>query len=97
MARRKMTPFARFFIVMLIIVPLAYFGASWYNGEDPLNIKQQLGLEQNTEVAQPAKPAQRDAATATVESLEQRISKLEKELQQCKKDLQELKAKNSNR
>ena len=40
-----MTPFARFFIVMLIIVPLAYFGASWYNGEDPLNVRQYLGLD----------------------------------------------------
>ena len=45
MPKRKMTPFARFIIVMLFIVPLAYFGASWYNGEDPLNVRQYLGLD----------------------------------------------------
>jgi len=30
----KMTGFARFFIVMLILAPLAYIGASYANGED---------------------------------------------------------------
>jgi hypothetical protein len=36
MARRKtkLTPFARFFIFLLIAAPLAYLGASYYNGED---------------------------------------------------------------
>lgn len=36
MARRrlKLTPFARFFIFLIIAAPLAYLGASYYNGED---------------------------------------------------------------
>jgi hypothetical protein len=98
MARRKMTPFARFFIVMLIIVPLAYFGAAWYNGEDPFDLKKTLGWEQQAEAAKPAKPAQQNkTATLTLESLEQRIARLERELQQCKKDLETLKTQNNNR
>lgn len=36
----KMTGFARFFIIMLIVAPLAYIGASYYNGQDGVeNIK----------------------------------------------------------
>jgi hypothetical protein len=35
-----MTGFARFFILMLFVVPLAYIGASYYNGQDGIqNIK----------------------------------------------------------
>lgn len=50
MARRlKTTPFARFLVAMLFIVPLAYIGASYYNGEDPIAmIKDKLGMENNT-------------------------------------------------
>lgn len=50
MARRlKTTPFARFLVAMLFIVPLAYIGASYYNGEDPIAlIKDKLGIENST-------------------------------------------------
>jgi hypothetical protein len=33
--RRKLTPFARFFLVMLVLVPAAFIGASLFNKEDP--------------------------------------------------------------
>lgn len=42
MARKKfkLTGFARFFFVMIILAPLAYIGASYLNGEDGIeNIK----------------------------------------------------------
>ncbi|MCB9080279.1 MAG: hypothetical protein H6555_01040 [Lewinellaceae bacterium] len=32
--RLKLTGFARFFIVMVILAPIAYLAASYYNGED---------------------------------------------------------------
>lgn len=36
----KTTGFARFFIIMLFVAPLAYIGASYYNGQDGIgNIK----------------------------------------------------------
>ena len=35
MARKtQMTAFARFFLVMIVVAPLAYMGASYYNNED---------------------------------------------------------------
>ncbi len=43
----KMTSFARFFIIMIILAPLAYIGASYYRGEDGLqNIKNLFGGNQ---------------------------------------------------
>lgn len=42
--RMKLTPFARFFIFLLFAAPLAYLGASYYNGEDGIaKIKSLLG------------------------------------------------------
>ena len=89
MPRRKMTPFARFLIVMLIIVPLAYFGASWYNGEDPLNVRQYLGLDKPAKAEQVSVKAD---DTASGEDLELRVEELEQKLQQCQKELDALKA-----
>lgn len=44
----KLTGFARFFIVMLFLIPLAYLGAAYYNGQDGVqNIKNFLGIDQN--------------------------------------------------
>jgi cell division protein FtsB len=51
MARTKLrvTGFTRFILVMIIVVPLAYLGASYYNGEDGIgNIKRWLGIDQAT-------------------------------------------------
>lgn len=44
--RLKLTGFARFFIVMLFLVPVAYLAAAYYNGQDGIqNIKNLLGLD----------------------------------------------------
>ena len=48
--RLKATGFTRFLIFMLFIIPMAYFGASYYNGEDGLqNVKDLInkGKEKN--------------------------------------------------
>lgn len=88
-----MTPFARFFIVMLIIVPLAYFGASWYNGEDPLSVRQYLGLDEPPKTEEAIVKADAEVPAA---SLQQRVDELEQKLQQCQKELDELKAQVQN-
>ena len=42
--RTKLTPFARLFLFLLIILPLAYGGASYMKGEDPIaNVKEMIG------------------------------------------------------
>ncbi|MCB9267717.1 MAG: hypothetical protein H6558_22050 [Lewinellaceae bacterium] len=93
MPKRKMTPFARFLIVMIFVVPLAYFGASWYNGEDPLNVRQYLGLDtpqKSEEVSVKADEKESE------KNLQLRIEELEKKLQECEKELDELKAQAKN-
>lgn len=52
--RFRLTGFARFFIVMLFVVPLAYIIASYYNGEDGLeNIRRIVGLDKTEQVSEP--------------------------------------------
>ena len=42
----KLTGFSRFLVVMLFLVPGAYIGASYYNGEDGIqNIKDLVGID----------------------------------------------------
>ena len=51
MPRRKykLTGFARFFIVMLFLAPIAYLAASYINGEDGVtNIREFFGGEKTT-------------------------------------------------
>ena len=49
MRKYKATGCARFFIVLLILAPLAYVGASLYNNQNPIdNIKELLGMNDNT-------------------------------------------------
>lgn len=55
MARRslRLTPFTRFLLIMIIVAPLAYMGAAYYNGEDGwAKLKQLLGIDlaQNSEL-----------------------------------------------
>jgi len=46
----KMTGFARFFFIMLFVAPLAYLGASYYNGQDGIgNIKRFLHIDETIE------------------------------------------------
>jgi cell division protein FtsB len=98
MARRlKSTPFARFLLAMLIIIPLAYFGAAYYNGEDPVEkIKDTLGIEENKVVQ--VEDNERVSADAEdsydlrqeIEQLKERIRDLEEENQLLKEKVHEL-------
>ena len=45
MPKTRTTPFARLLLFLLFFIPVAYVGASYYNGEDPIaNIKGMLGM-----------------------------------------------------
>lgn len=59
MPRRKykITGFARFFIVMLFLAPIAYLAASYINGEDGIsNIREFFGQEQTTTTTEESDP-----------------------------------------
>ena len=84
MARKlKTTPFARFILVMIILAPLAYIGASYYNGEDGIqNFKNLIGLGEKTETTVAPSTGEGDGVLDLeneVEYLKRRVEELEKE------------------
>jgi cell division protein FtsB len=92
--RLKMTPFARFFLVMIVLAPLAYIGASYYNGEDGIqNLKNLLGIgKEKTTVTVPVKEmGVDDSATVSlqeqIDSLRDRVEQLERENEELKQKL----------
>lgn len=95
--RFRLTGFARFFFVMLFIVPLAYFGAAYYNGEDGLqNLKNLLGIDKgNTTVetkrnTAPSSNDYKNASDADWQELERRVETLEKENRDLKVKIRDL-------
>lgn len=87
--RLRLTGFARFFIVMMFVIPLAYLGASYYRGEDGIqNIKkllgigkeltqQEVGISETPDAPQEITPSETPAASEG--TLNARIEKLEQE------------------
>ncbi len=49
MPRTRLTGFSRLLLFLLIALPIVYFGASYYNGEDPVaQVKDWIGVEEET-------------------------------------------------
>lgn len=83
----RVTGFARFFLVMIIVAPLAYLAASYYNGEDGIsNLKRLLGIGQGTATEERFVPSGQPEY--------QNEQEMEEELDLQQKRLQELKAEN---
>lgn len=88
-SKYKTTPFLRFLFAMIIIVPLAYFGASYYKGENPIeNIKN--GVQKKTESIPNTSASQTDL----VDKQSEYIKQLESQIKE--KDLEIKRLKNSN-
>ncbi|MBK9012595.1 MAG: hypothetical protein IPM82_00055 [Saprospiraceae bacterium] len=92
----RVTGFARFFIVMLFVAPLAYIGASYYNGEDGIaKIKGLLNVGQTSTSTKEEQPAS-DSEVIQVKNspsnkaLEVENEKLKEELEFKKKRNEEL-------
>ncbi len=98
MARRslKVTGFTRFMLVMIIVAPLAYIGASYYNGEDGIqNIKNLLNIGDKTEsVTAPvsSETAETKAVnqSPSAKGLEEEVKRLQDELEFKSKRVDEL-------
>jgi hypothetical protein len=87
----QMTGCAKFFVVIMLLAPLAYIGASYYNGQDGIqNFKSLLGLESkeqkistgeaNVNIQADLVKAQKDA-----QYFEREVQRLQKELEACQK------------
>lgn len=105
MAKRKVTPFARFLLAMIIIVPLAFAGASYINGEDPIqNFKELTGMESSAQPAKADKPKaeqpkttsqpkpsdKQQASPSKGESLSEENARLKKELEKRDRAIKDL-------
>jgi len=96
MAKRKfqITGFARFLLFLVIAAPLAYLGASYYNGEDGIeNIKNMVSDGQTSSPASSVEaPASKlDEALSKIEKLEKENQKLKEELKEAERTIQKLK------
>ena len=80
----KMTPFARLLLVIVIVAPLAYLGASYYNGEDPLkNITDTFsgGTDKIEHVDSELGSMSKEDLINKIDLLEIRISQLEQKIE----------------
>ncbi len=96
----RMTGCARFFLALLIIIPLAYVAASFITGQDGLKLIKYIFYEEQktTEVKQEAESMQPDGKTISIEALEKKIQSqvksmdsLQAENMKLKKLIKELK------
>ncbi len=93
--RFRLTGFARFLIVMLFIVPLAYLVASYYRGEDGIqNLKNLLVPNQTSSPASSNKPSDgggfKKVTSSELQELQNRIDQLEKENRDLKVKIRDL-------
>lgn len=83
----KMTGCARFFIVLIILTPLAYIGASYYNNEDPIeNIKGLLGIGADEQ----ADNGQDNTFTETDANLEELLEERDRRIRELEKQVNRL-------
>ncbi|MEM9824015.1 MAG: hypothetical protein AAF985_23220 [Bacteroidota bacterium] len=77
----KMTGFALFFLAMLIIAPLSFLGASYYNGQDGIqNLKELLGLTEPSAQIERSVEEKPIATQPSKEYVNSQIKKLEDDL-----------------
>jgi len=92
----RLTGFARFSFMMIVLAPLAYLGASYYNGEDGIqNIKNIFtGNGTNTEIVETpnAEPATRPAThtAPSQEYVDSQVKKLSDDLAEKESRIEKL-------
>jgi cell division protein FtsB len=89
MARRKykMTGCAKFFLILVILAPIAYVGASYFNGQDGIqNLKNLLGFSNAADV-----PASTDDQEGEVYQLNRDINRLQKDVDYYRRENERLK------
>ncbi len=81
MAKTRLTGFARLFLFLLVFLPVAFFGISYYKGEDGLaNLKNAIGLETNGNGNGAGTQVQTDFNDASVQQLRDQVTELKRRL-----------------
>lgn len=78
----KMTGCARFFLVLLILIPVAYFSASYLTGKDGVNFIKDLfnSDAEGTEIGVQSPQNSSDAATINKDAYKQELNKYQEKL-----------------
>ncbi len=85
----KVTGFTRFFLVMLVVAPLAYLAATYYHGQDGLkNIKDFLGIENTVEQNESVNPETTETSEVKTVNQNQPDAALEAENRRLKEELE---------
>lgn len=84
-AKTKMTPFARFFLMLLIVSPMAYIGASYYNGEDPIGKIKNIFVSEASDIS-----TSEDYDSRSKADLIKVIDRLERKVEQLENRIEEL-------
>ena len=92
MARKaRLTVFSRFIIMMLIVGPLAFLGASYYNGENGVETIKDVFNQGSKESTKETRTNRTEpSATDADENATYKIRKLEEELEYKQKRLDEM-------
>lgn len=78
----KVTGCAKFFFVLLLLAPLAFIGASYYNGQNPFDtIKRVLGSERT--VSAPQTDSETAKLRKDVNYYRTEMERLQQELDAC--------------
>lgn len=84
----KLTGCARFFVFMLVFIPVVWAGVSIYQGKDPLEPVKGLIQSGNKSTDEQARISEVDILKQDLKIKEARIEELEKEVQRLKDQLQ---------
>ena len=87
----KLTGFARFFLIMIVLAPLAFIGASYYNGEDGIEnlknlFKGKFKFEKKEVIKEETKDNQEETSEALIKpapskiEINSQVAKLQDEL-----------------
>mgnify|MGYP001038809739 CR=1 FL=1 len=84
--RTKLTPFARLLLFLIFLVPLAYGGALYLQGKDPIaEVKGMMGGEKSSSSS--------SKSSSSTYNPQQEIEKLKKENRELKQKVKDLEAK----
>jgi len=92
MARKaRLTVFSRFIIMMLIVGPLAFLGASYYNGEDGVETIKNIFNQRKEKVTETRTNRTEEKAVAKIDdNTTYKMKKLQEELDYKQKRLEEM-------
>ncbi|MEM1121330.1 MAG: hypothetical protein AAGJ18_12835, partial [Bacteroidota bacterium] len=86
----RLTVFSRFLIMMLIVGPLAFLGASYYNGEDGIETIKNVFNQNKEAITETRTNRSEEKVAAKIENTDYDVKKLQAELDYKQRRLEEM-------